>query len=721
MIAPASRKLGKYEIVQKLGRGGMADVYLATDSVLRKTVALKLIEHAADADTCDAIEAEKRGSVLQAHLAAIDHRVVEIYDSGDVDGFFYVAMEYVDGQDLSELMRRGPLAVEFALDVAIAVAQTLEHAHTLHVELGGKEFHGIVHGDIKPKNIRVDKRNQVRVLDFGIAKALSLSRRLTRNEFGSVPYGSPERLEAGEVNELSDLWSLAVMLYEMVTGLQPYQAASTERLERMIRSRIPPPPAPDPCPAPLRRILVKAMAPEAEERYQSAQDLRADLLRFRSGEPVQAMLDTLDVTRRTTPRAPRPAADHEADAHTVLTGPPGEGQFVVLGGETRRTPPNDDTHRGGPADETRRTGPDEGTRRTSHNEAERAPEKPAAAVWGKSKSRTPSPVVSWLSQSLWGRRAVAALVAMASIWVVLAGVSDVVLYRRGAQLERDIASDQVTDPNEIWNRWTELSEGNSSSFLLRGTRKAVEQQLVAAADHVIDAYRQDTIVSEASWKGAQVELAHALTVDPDNTVRGKLRLTEGYLELINSKREKNGQALLTELNQSVEKFTEAEQLMPKSPDPELGLARVYVYGLKDIDKADAALQKAEKLGYPMGNREKAFLADGYRDRADRLVRSSHNLHGLPQEKDQLERAKADYERAIDLYQAIAPYAEANENIVKVGSTLEDVNSRLNEIAVDSGSPRAGNNDPLKNLPHRKVPPWVVSILRGIWGAHGDKQ
>ena len=272
MIAPASRKLGKYEIRQKLGRGGMADVYLAQDTVLGHTVALKLIEHAEDADTLDAIEAERRGSVLQAHLAAIDQRVVQVYDSGDVDGFFYVAMEYIDGKDLSELMRHGPLPVEFALDVAIGVAHTLENAHDLVVELGGKDFHGIVHGDIKPKNIRIDASGEVRVLDFGIAKALSLSRRLTRNEFGSVPYGSPERLDAGEVNELSDLWSLAVMLYEMVTGLQPYQAASTERLERMIRSRIPPPPAPDPCPKPLRCILVKAMAPEAEERYQSAHD-----------------------------------------------------------------------------------------------------------------------------------------------------------------------------------------------------------------------------------------------------------------------------------------------------------------------------------------------------------------------------------------------------------------------------------------------------------------
>src|SRR5579864_9278471 len=299
MIAPAGRKLGKYEIRQKLGRGGMADVYLAQDTELGQAVALKLIEHSSDLDTRDSIEAERRGAVLQARLAAIDPRVARIYDSGDLDGFFFVAMEYIDGQDLAELMRRGRLEVEFAADVAIAVAETLDHAHTMQVTLEGKDFHGIVHGDIKPKNIRIDSHGEVRVLDFGIAKALSLSRRLTRNEFGSVPYASPERLDLGEVNALSDLWSLAVMLYEMVTGLQPYHADSTERLERMIRSHIPPPPAPDPCPEPLRRILGKALAPAPEARYQSAGELTADLRAFRAGEAVAVPAEDPDATRRT--------------------------------------------------------------------------------------------------------------------------------------------------------------------------------------------------------------------------------------------------------------------------------------------------------------------------------------------------------------------------------------------------------------------------------------
>src|SRR5208337_417560 len=107
------------------------------------------------------------------------------------------------------------------------------------------------------------------------------------------PYASPERLDTGEVDAQSDLWSLAVMLYEMATGLQPYQAESTERLERMIRSHIPPPPAPDPCPEPLRRILMKALAPEVGQRYASARDMAEDLEAFRAGGSVRAEAEDL--------------------------------------------------------------------------------------------------------------------------------------------------------------------------------------------------------------------------------------------------------------------------------------------------------------------------------------------------------------------------------------------------------------------------------------------
>jgi serine/threonine protein kinase len=623
MIAPASRHLGKYEILRKLGRGGMADVYLAQDNEMGCVVALKLIEYSNDADTRDAIAAERRGAELQARLAAIDPRVVKVFAAGDVDGFFFVAMEYIDGQDLADLMRRGPLAISFAVEVALAVAETLEHAHCLEVAVDGKDCRGIVHGDIKPKNIRIDSHGEVRVLDFGIAKALSLSRRLTRNEFGSVPYASPERLDLGEVNALSDLWSLGVMLYEMATGMQPYHAESTERLERMIRSYIAPPPAPDPCPEPLRRILVKSMAPSAAARYQTASEFAADLIAFRDGQPVAAVGEESgedpDATRRTF----RPGDE----TRRTLSNEPREA-------ETRRTPASN-------------------------------PVKPAAPP--PARPRTAFGTVM----------KVVALLALGSVlYGAWAAISSYRMYRHGQELERDIDSEKITDPAVIFNKWTELSKGNPSSLLLYGPRKTVREKLVAGADRVITESRNGVqVVRERDWEHARALLADALIVDPENEVRGKLRLCEGQIARINGIAHRDPKAL----QEAVNDLNESARLLPKSPDPELALAALYVYGLKDIDKASDAFQQATRRGYQLGPRESFNLARGYEDRANRTFWDSRKMRGLPQERDQIQRAAKDYQEALDLYQRIVPYPGASDGIARVQSSLEGVNFRLQEI------------------------------------------
>ena len=652
MIAPASRKIGKYEIVRKLGRGGMADVYLAHDSENGDTVALKLIEHATDADTIAAIEAERRGAELQANLAAIDPRVVRVYGAGDVDGFFYVVMEYIEGQDLAELMRRGPLVVGFATEVAIAVAKTLDNAHNLEIAIDGKDFRGVVHGDIKPKNIRIDTRGEVRVLDFGIAKALSMSRRLTRNEFGSVPYASPERLDSGDVNVGSDLWSLAVMLYEMVTGLQPYQAGNTEFLERMIRSRIAPPPAPDPCPEALRRILIKAMAPNPALRYPTAREFGTDLEAFEGGTPVAAESEDLDATRRTF-RPAEDAAGRDPDA-TRRTAVPVAGDSAEA---TRRT--------------ERGANPDPANSGTA----------PGVHAAQKTRLGTPGAVPYTPLAYIVSMRVLLGLLICGVLYGGWTLASNYLLYQHGQQLAREIEAEQLTDLEQIWARWTELSKGNASSFLLHAPRKAVKQKFVAAADHVIDTYRnnESQLIYEKEWEQARTMAARALAVDPDDSVRGKLRLAEGHLARINGTTHRSPQ----ELSVAVEKFREAQKLLPQSPDPELGLARVYVYGLKDIDKGYEALQQAQQRGYALGNREKLLLADGYRDRGDRLWWDSRNVRGLPAEKDQIQRAADDYKRAEELYQGISPWGKAIVNLVRVRLSLESVNFRLHEIETDA--------------------------------------
>jgi hypothetical protein len=617
MLVPTSRRLGRFEIAQRLGRGGMADVYLAKETVGGYSVALKLIEHAADGDTRDAIEAERRGAWLQARLADIDPHVARVYDVGDVEGFFFVAMEYVAGEDLAEIVRRGPLDPARACEVALAVCETLERAHTLEVTTEGREFRGIVHGDIKPKNIRIEPGGSVRVLDFGIAKALSLSRKLTRNEFGSVPYASPERLESGEVNVHSDLWSLAVMLYELIAGVQPYRAAGTEQLEKAIGRREPPPPLAEACPEPLRRILEKALAPEESMRYASGAEFAADLAAFRDGRPVLAgASEDSDATRRTF-RPQAAADDDDVTRRTLRPAPPSATGTVRPAAPRRR--------------------------------------------WS-------------------GRvgRAIAVVLLAVMTWLGYQGVSTFLMWRHGRALDQKISTERITDPDEIWKEWTELSGDRSSSVWLWGARGAVRQRLVAAADHVIDSYRlnENQVVYEKEWERARTQLARALELDSgDQGVRGRLRLVEGHLARIKGSARRDG-VLLT---QAVEKFHQAQQQMPKSPDPQLGLARVYVYGLKDIDKAYGALHEAERRGYRLGNREKMQLADGYRERGDRLWWDSRNVRGLPQEKDQISRAADDYRRALELYQGIVPYGNANSAIVRVQQSVESVVIRLRQI------------------------------------------
>ena len=187
-------------------------------------------------------------------------------------------------------------------------------------------------------------------------------------------------------------------------------------------------------------------------------------------------------------------------------------------------------------------------------------------------------------------------------WLV---VSEYFLWKHSGELERQVQTEQITDPDAIWAKWTELSKGNPSSLLLHGSRRVVKQKFLAEADHVIATYRDsDSLpVYEKDWERARTMLARALAVDPDDSVRGKLRLVEGHIARING----GAHSSLAELNLAVDKFNSAQQLMPKSPDPELGLARVYVYGLKDIDRAYQALQQAEQRGYHLRNRERVQL------------------------------------------------------------------------------------------------------------------
>src|SRR3984957_4264938 len=294
---------GRYHTIRKLAGGGMGRVLLAYDPVLNRQVGLKLIDAGVDRDSIDVVAAERRGATLQDQLAKREQsgRVAQIFDVGDREGYFYIAMEYIEGEDLSELVSRGPIDPQRAVDISLDVLDVLVKAHTFQTVIEDRAHRGIIHGDIKPRNIRITPAGQVKVLDFGIAKAVSMTRSLTFNQFGSIPYSSPERLQTGDMDARSDVWSVAVVLFEMLTGKPYFEAEISQKLEWMIRNYRALQPSIAALPAGLREILSRAFDPDLNKRFGSAAAFQAALHEWGTyGIPGRAAeTPGLDATRRT--------------------------------------------------------------------------------------------------------------------------------------------------------------------------------------------------------------------------------------------------------------------------------------------------------------------------------------------------------------------------------------------------------------------------------------
>jgi hypothetical protein len=278
MTAPAC--VGRYEIVRRLGKS-MTDVYLAIDTVENRKVALKLIRTGGDPVSRLVLEAERRGAEIQRQLRALDPRMVEIYNFGDEGEWFFVAMQYVEGRNLSEVLHaEGRIDPVRAATIALEICEQLAKFHAWHSP--------VVHGDIKPSNIHLGCHDTVRLLDFGIAKKLREDRDDTNHNFGSPSYCSPERLTRSAVDPHSDLWAVGATLYELLAGAPPYQADNTRKLESLIRSRRAPRALPPGCPPALQAIVSKALAPDPRQRYGSARQFQADLQAFLEHRPTAA-------------------------------------------------------------------------------------------------------------------------------------------------------------------------------------------------------------------------------------------------------------------------------------------------------------------------------------------------------------------------------------------------------------------------------------------------
>ena len=287
--------IGHYHLLRKLGAGGMGEVYLAQDASLGRKVAIKFLTH----DSVANQQAKKR-LIREAHAAAtLDHpNVCTIHEVNEEGDHSFIVMQYLEGETLASRIRERPLDVSECLQIAAQVADALAEAHS----------YGIIHRDIKPQNIMLTARNQAKVMDFGLAKLVRVPQITESNEetesmltgpgtvVGTLPYLSPEQARGEPIDARSDIFSLGVVIYEMLIGRHPFKSHTNAATMSMILTHEPPPLSrflPE-IPEELQRIVSKALCKDQERRYQVMRELQIDLSNLHEELTFKAKLERTD-------------------------------------------------------------------------------------------------------------------------------------------------------------------------------------------------------------------------------------------------------------------------------------------------------------------------------------------------------------------------------------------------------------------------------------------
>jgi eukaryotic-like serine/threonine-protein kinase len=294
----AGDSLGSYRVERMLGHGGMGAVFLATDSILRRQLAIKLLDSVDD-------NATSRARLLREarSAAALNHpNICTIYEVGEAAGAAFIAMEYVEGRTLSDRISEGPLPAHEIINYAIQIADALDHAHTRK----------IVHRDLKSANVVTTHDGHVKVLDFGLAKKMAGDSvvetvadesRIHLTEqgaiVGTIAYMSPEQLRGAPVDARSDIWALGIMLYEMATGELPFRGRSSFEVSSNILTH-PPHPFRRSVPVALRSVVTRCLEKDPQRRYQSARDVADELRAISAARSPLVQLPGLWLTRRTS-------------------------------------------------------------------------------------------------------------------------------------------------------------------------------------------------------------------------------------------------------------------------------------------------------------------------------------------------------------------------------------------------------------------------------------
>jgi hypothetical protein len=668
--------VARFEIKDFLGRGAIGDVLLAWDPEKARFVALKVVR--ISKSDPEMLVAEKNGLALQAQLAAVAPQVAAVYEEGEDGDFFWVAMEYVAGIDLAEVLARGPLSEPRAVAIALELVSMLEVCHEFSAEVSGRRIFGIVHGDIKPENIRLQEGDQVRVLDFGIAKHLSQTRRFTVNLFGSLPYTPPERLERGVVDRHSDLWAVGVVLAAMVSGQRPFPGNTPEELERAIRHGVPPLPLPSSCSPGLAHIVAKSLAFEVERRYASAAELKADLEAVRDGRPLPSLA---------TPAMPRAATP---DLHvTRRTGRPLSADEMRNAEATRRTARP-------PVESTRRTGEPGPTAVVPAAGAAAA--MPAIPLPGPPAADLLSATAVPAAPPRRRHRFQALVMLLSGLFLLAVGISQLWAWNQAKQIRGDLAAPHP-DLEGIAQHYSNAVPWSFFSTDLYGVGKDLLGSLNRDAGRIVDSYHGDNpTTTQRGWQTAYRYLHAAAQIAPrDKKIRSRLLYTQGHLDRIEAVtlRTKGDRAKSTDTSKAaLTEFQQAANADPTWSDPYLGQARIYAYDLFDLDALQKSLNEAERRGYPIGRRETAMLADGFRMQGLGLEAKAQQAS----EDDQpalLKQARAYLQQAVHYYGQIADYGDSDSNREEAESHLQSIEERLGPppLSVSSRSGRGPDREP----------------------------
>ena len=303
---------GRYRVLRRLGSGGMANVYLAEDEELGRRIAIKILNerHAADEQFIERFRREAKNAAGLSHP-----NIVQIYDRGEAEGTYYIAMEYLGDRTLKEAVAdRQPLPIREAIDYARQILAALRFAHR----------NGIVHRDIKPHNALMDDDGRLKVSDFGIARAGAASQMTEAGSIiGTAQYLSPEQARGAAVDHRSDLYSLGIVLYELLTGTVPFIGDTPVEIAMKHLSKVPEPPSakrPE-IPRALDQVVLRALAKDPDDRYGSAEEFDAELAQVAEGLPVSAETadaatavlagaGVTDTAQTAIARAPAPARPH---------------------------------------------------------------------------------------------------------------------------------------------------------------------------------------------------------------------------------------------------------------------------------------------------------------------------------------------------------------------------------------------------------------------------